>query len=73
MINCCIHRRLQNAPQNGNQEDNVIKPVTRAGNLFDQFSEEKSPKVSKFQTLIERFIEGGAPHVVNILLPLNYH
>lgn len=59
MVNCCILRRLQNAPQNGNLEDHAIKPVNRAGNLFDQLSEEKTPKVSKFQTLLERFIEGG--------------
>lgn len=60
MVNCCILRRLQNAPQNGNSGDHDIKPVQRVGNLLDRMSEDKEPKVSKFQTMLERFVEGGA-------------
>ncbi|KAK4513612.1 uncharacterized protein ATC70_005616 [Mucor velutinosus] len=60
MINCCILRRKQNAPQNGNVGDHTKKPVQRVGRLFDQVSEEKTPRTSKFQTLLERFVEGGA-------------
>ncbi|KAL9542521.1 hypothetical protein MBANPS3_008571 [Mucor bainieri] len=62
MVNCCILRRKQNAPQNGNVGDHtIIKPVQRVGKLFDQVSEEKAPKAaSKFQSLLERFVDGGA-------------
>lgn len=60
MVNCCILRRKQNAPQNGNVGDHTIKPVQRVGNLFDQVSKDKAPRTSKFQTLLERFVEGGA-------------
>ncbi|GAN10708.1 rab3 GTPase-activating protein catalytic subunit isoform X5 [Mucor ambiguus] len=60
MVNCCILRRKQNAPQNGNIGNHTIKPVQHVGNLFNQVSEEKVPKTSKIQTLLERFVEGGA-------------
>lgn len=60
MVNCCILRRLQNAPQNGNSGDYGIKPVQRVGNLLDRMSEDKEPKASKFQAMLERFVEGGA-------------
>jgi hypothetical protein len=60
MINCCIHRRLQNAPQGASPS--VLNPVSRAGNLFDSLSSQENIKkesaASKFQSLIERFVEG---------------
>ncbi|KAI9472023.1 MAG: Rab3 GTPase-activating protein catalytic subunit-domain-containing protein [Benjaminiella poitrasii] len=59
MVNCCIYCRLQNAPQYGKGND--IKPVRRVGNLFDhvQEEEEKESKFSKFQTLLERFVDAS--------------
>ncbi|KAL7324028.1 hypothetical protein PS15p_210601 [Mucor circinelloides] len=60
MVNCCILRRKQNAPQNGDVGVHPPKPIQRVGNLFDQVSEDAAPKASKFQTLLERFVEGGA-------------
>ncbi|KAI8643079.1 Rab3 GTPase-activating protein catalytic subunit-domain-containing protein [Parasitella parasitica] len=60
MVNCCILRRKQNAPQNGNVGNTAIKPVRQAGSLFNQMAEKQVPKLSKFQTLLERFVEGGA-------------
>jgi hypothetical protein len=60
MINCCIHRRLQNAPQHGNPE--TLNPVRHVGDLFDlipsQEDIKKESTASKFQSLIERFVEG---------------
>jgi len=60
MVNCCILRRKQNAPQNGDVGVNPPKPIQRVGSLFDQVSKDAAPKTSKFQTLLERFVEGGA-------------
>ncbi|KAI7906743.1 Rab3 GTPase-activating protein catalytic subunit-domain-containing protein [Cokeromyces recurvatus] len=63
MINCCIYRRLQTISQNGNLKDYEIKPVRRIGNLFDrqqEEEEEKESRFSKFQALIERFVDAGA-------------
>lgn len=60
MVNCCIHRCLQNVSETG--ESKVITPVKRAGNLFDHISRQEHTEdestASKFQSLIERFVEG---------------
>ncbi|CEP17446.1 hypothetical protein [Parasitella parasitica] len=60
MVNCCILRRKQNAPHNGNVRDTDVKPALQVGDLFDRMADNQVPKVSKFQTLLERFVEGGA-------------
>jgi hypothetical protein len=64
MVNCCIHRKIQNAPQNGNTEDSDIKPSRNVGNLFDNVStqinqQQKKSRASKFQSLIEKFVDGS--------------
>lgn len=61
MINCCIIRKLQNSPQNGNTKNYDIKPAKRAGDLFDSISseQEQQSKTSKFQSLLEKFVDGA--------------
>jgi hypothetical protein len=61
MVNCCIHRRLQNAPQNGNLEDldNMMKPKRNVGNLFDSVSADHEQRQTKFHSLLEKFVDGG--------------
>lgn len=71
MVNCCIHRRLQNAPQNGNVQDmdHLVRPARRhIGSLFDDLSKEheqqqqqnKSKAASKFHSLLEKFVESSS-------------
>lgn len=61
MVNCCIFRKLQNLPQNGNTKNYDLKPVRRAGDLFDGISSEheRQSKTSKFQSMLEKFVDGG--------------
>lgn len=61
MVNCCIVRKLQNLPQNGNTKNYDTKPARRAGDLFDSILNEHEPqsKSSKFQTMLEKFVDGG--------------
>lgn len=61
MVNCCIIRKLQNLPQNGNTKIYDTKPARHAGNLFDSISSEheRQSKSSKFQSMLERFVDGG--------------
>jgi hypothetical protein len=54
MVNCCIHRMLQNSPRNGKETPKEKKKV---GTLFDDVAEEKR-KVDTFSEFFERFIEG---------------
>ncbi|KAI7891390.1 Rab3 GTPase-activating protein catalytic subunit-domain-containing protein [Mucor mucedo] len=40
MVNCCIIRKLQNLPQNGNTKNYDTKPVRHPSDLFDNISSE---------------------------------
>lgn len=56
MVNCCIVRKLQNAPQNGNTKNYDLKPLKRPGDLFDDIPINRTLKA---QSLLEKFVEGN--------------
>ncbi|KAI7868673.1 Rab3 GTPase-activating protein catalytic subunit-domain-containing protein [Mucor mucedo] len=53
MVNCCIIRKLQNLPQNGNTKIYDTKPARHAGNLLDSISNAESDDSDVFLDAVE--------------------
>ncbi|KAI8972007.1 Rab3 GTPase-activating protein catalytic subunit-domain-containing protein [Mycotypha africana] len=63
MVNCCIHRSIQQAKENGQKleaKQRSDRPsFKRVGNLFDDVNVDRETKLSKLQSFIEKFVEGS--------------
>ncbi|KAG2233941.1 hypothetical protein INT48_009754 [Thamnidium elegans] len=59
MVNCCILRKIQNSPQNGNTAKYDVR-LKRPTHLFESVNDEtqQQSKGSKFQSMLEKFVDG---------------